>query len=144
MTAKAVLRAQAVTSSRESHITYCEASETAKSRVLRRLIRSVQESSRLPSIVELICQRCNATAMQHIKQDIKPQWTKGEPPKYIEKLRKCRQCEGLRRWIPLDPKIPSIPWLDLRKFEKRFGYMNDNYIVSVLTARTVNKNLSDV
>jgi hypothetical protein len=108
MTAKAVLKAEAVTSSRESHTTDCEASDTAKSRVLRRLVQTVQESSRLPSRVELICQRCNGNAVRHINQDMKPQWAKGEPPKYIEKLQECGQCGGLRRWIPLDPKLPSI------------------------------------
>ncbi len=83
------------------------------------LLRDRGSLGDLPSEVRCLCIACwGDTLCGHerctIGIDVSPRWTNTIPPKYVERRWLCYNCEGRRRFIPIE-KIPSIPEEDVRE-----------------------------
>jgi len=82
---------------------------------------------KLSQPVESWCFRCKESTKlsgDHTRCiDKTPQWTLGDPPKYVERQPRCLNCQsgGRPRFVPVDATIPSIDKAKLSTFEKNWG-----------------------
>lgn len=116
-----------------------------------RLVRNPIESQALPLQVEIWCQKCQentiisprsqySIAGSKWPMDKEPKWTAGEPAKYIEPKPICLKCTSGIKWpwkrfIPVNPEIPSIDMDELRHWGKVHSFMTTEYAIKVLAAR---------
>ena len=122
-----------------------------KSQHWKRLVREAADNAGFPPVIEIWCQICRedtkiwkrspyATPGNQQCVDRFPRWTKGEPAKYIEPKPRCSNCTPgtvwpWKRFIPVDPRIPSIDMDELRTWAQKHAYMDTNYLISALAAR---------
>lgn len=105
-----------------------------------RLIRPKAQCSGLLTEVKTWCIVCrHETVCLNLEvvddnslSDTAPQWTKGEPPRYIERMRQCADCAPARtRFIPVDESIPTISPAQLRDFERDHLHVSDEHLLAL-------------
>lgn len=121
------------------------------------LIREPSDTKELPDKVAIWCQVYHENTKvpeEHVFAsdqsewpiDHSPRWTKGEPPKYIERQARCWNCKpgqqksskSLKtscRFIPVDSGTLSIEYRELHKWVEKHAFMDIDYMVKAVVAK---------
>jgi len=95
----------------------------------QRCVRAKDMCKDLPSKVQSWCIECKEKSRLsdggNKCLDMDPRWTRGKPPKYIERRPNCLNCNAGSRFIPIDTKILSVGTQMLRAFADEFADLDE-------------------